>query len=395
MRLRGFKYLVRRRILILTFIIALVSMLFSITAFSFLGFYNGFNAYLGEGEDIIAIYESGSRTPFSGLVPMYLAERMYSIKGIQASSPEVIAPSVMKGESIFIRGIIPEEFSKLKTLTILEGDTLDITDLNSAIVGKDLSQLFTLKPGDKVLVFGVLAEKYQELQIKGIFESRSSMDDEVLVPLYVGQWLRAVDYSYVTLIRVKIDRSQVDPSKLFDEIAKEATEATESDTSEENEEKPTEGIVPTVKVSFKPEDIGTDKAMEFMKSYLDKYGVTKEAIVLLSIMVFIFASASVAGASTMLIQQHKHEIDVLRSIGASKKTIKADLLFKILTWSLASSLLGIILATATLMLLDKFGSLQVLSHRILFQLDPLIVALNFFLISSLIIISISRSGVKR
>ncbi len=392
MRLRGFKYLVRRRVLILTFIIALVSMLFSITAFSFLGFYNGFNTYLGEGGDVIAIYESGSRTPFSGLVPMYLAERMYSIKGVLASSPEVIAPSVVKGESIFIRGIIPEEFSKLKTLTILEGDTLDITDLNSAIVGKDLSQLLTLKPGDKVLVFGVLAEKYQELQIKGIFESRSSMDEEILVPLYVGQWLRTVDYSHVTVIRVKIDRSQVDPSKLFDEIAKEAAE---SDTSEENEEKPTEGIVPTVKASFKPEDIGTEEAIEFMKSYLDKYGITKEAIVLLSIMVFIFASASVAGASTMLIQQHKHEIDVLRSIGASEKTIKADLLFKVLTWSLASSLLGIILATATLMLLDKFGSLQVLSYRILFQLDPLIVALNFFLISSLIIISISRSGVKR
>ena len=39
-----------------------------------LGFYKGFTAYLGEGEDIVAVYDRKSRTPFTGLVPAYLAE---------------------------------------------------------------------------------------------------------------------------------------------------------------------------------------------------------------------------------------------------------------------------------------------------------------------------------
>jgi len=392
MRLIGFRYLRRQRILTLASILTLTSMLFSITAFSFLGFYNGFNAYLGEGEDIVAIYDSGSRTPFSGLVPMYLAERMSLVDGVSASSPEVIAPGVIKDESIFIRGIVPEQFSKLNTLTIVEGDMLDLADVNFAIVGKRLCERLSLKFGDKVPVLGVFAEQYLEIQIKGIFESHSTMDDEVLVPLYVGQWLRAVDYSCVTVIRVKIDKGEASPNKLYEEIAKEASEPS---TSEGEGENLTEGITPVAKMSFRIEDVGVEEAQKFMKSHLDRYGVTKETLLILSIVIFIFASASATSASTTLIHQHKHEIEILRSVGASDKTIKADLLVKVFVWSLVSSALGIILATATLMAFERVGYLQVLSHRILFQLDPLAVSLSFTLISLLVGISITRSAVKR
>jgi ABC-type lipoprotein release transport system permease subunit len=391
-RLLGFKYLHKQRILTLVLILTLTSTLFSVTALGFLGLYNGFNAYLGEGEDIVAIYGRASQTPFSGLVPLYLAERMSSINGVLASSPEVIAPAVVKGESIFIRGIVTEEFSKLNTLTMVEGEMLDQSDANFAIVGKGLSERLSLKLGDKVLVLGVLAEEYIELQIKGIYESQSTMDDEALVPLYVGQWLRATDYSHVTLIRVKIDKGKANVSELFEEIAKEASQPS---TSEGEGENPLEGIIPFVKSSFKLEDVGVNEAQKFMQSYLDRYGVTKETLIVLSIMVLIFASATAACALTMFIHQHKHEIEIIRSVGASEKKIKVDLLVKVLSWSFVSSTLGIILATAILMAFERIGYLQVLSHRILFQPDPLTIALNFTLISLLVAIGIAHSDVKR
>jgi len=76
-----------------------------------LGFYRGFTAYLGEGEDIVAIYDRKSRTPFTGLVPAYLAEKLSALNGVLAGSPEAIVPCIIKGESTFLRGIIPEEFT--------------------------------------------------------------------------------------------------------------------------------------------------------------------------------------------------------------------------------------------------------------------------------------------
>lgn len=399
MSLLRFKYLHRQHILTLILILTITSTLFSLTAFTFLGIYNGLTSYVGEEKDIVAIYGSVGRTPFSGLVPTYLAERMNSVNGVLASSPEVIAPSVIKGQSIFIRGIVPEGFSKLNALTVVEGDTLNLTDVNSVIVGNALSEKLGLKVGDKVLVLGVLAEQYAELQVKGIYASHSTMDDEALVPLYVGQWLRGTDYSHVTLIRVKIDTNKIDTSTLYAEVAKEASESnnpqpTTPPPTPSEAKKTLEDLLPSISTVFKLNDVSVQEAQDFMKSYLNQYGVTKETIVILSLMVLIFASATGAWALKMFMDQHKREIDIIRSVGASGKKIKADLLIKVLSWSLVSSTLGIIIASGVLMVFEKAGYLQVLSHSIVFQLDPLIIVLNFALISFLVVIGITRSGVE-
>lgn len=387
MRLIGFKYLRRKRILTLALILTLASILFSITAFSFLGFYKGFNAYLGEGEDIVAIYDRRSRTPFTGLVPMYLTETTSIMNGVLASSPEVIVPCAMKDESIFLRGVIPEEFSKLNRLSTVEGGMLELSDVNSMVVGRPLAERLGLKLGEKVIVLGVLADQYMELEVKGVYDSQSAMDDEGLVPLYVGQWLRGTNYDHVTLIRVKIDKSEVSPSKLLDEIAKEASQPSPSDGGKEKKQ----WIIPTARASFRIEDIGVEEAQRFMKSYMDRYGVTREPLLILSLMVFSFASASVISASKTLIHQHKDEIEVLRSVGAFSRTIKIDLLAKVLPWSLAFSMAGTGIGMLALMTIERSGHLLVLSHGISFQFDPLILALQLIFSSLIVALSILRS----
>ncbi len=118
MRLIGFNYLQKQHFLTLTIILLLASTLFSITALGFLSIYKSYNAYLGEEENIVAIYDRGSRTPFTGLVPTFLAERISSIDGVLASSPEVVMPCIIKDKSIFLRAVVPNELYKLNPLTI-------------------------------------------------------------------------------------------------------------------------------------------------------------------------------------------------------------------------------------------------------------------------------------
>ena len=110
-RLLGFRYLRFRHLLALTLILALVSALFLVTSLSFLGFYKSFNAYLGEGDDIIAVYDKQSRTPFTGIIPAYLTERVSMVKGVLVSSPETISPCIVNNQSLFIRGVLPDFFS--------------------------------------------------------------------------------------------------------------------------------------------------------------------------------------------------------------------------------------------------------------------------------------------
>jgi len=390
MRLISFNYLQRQRLLILTLVLMLASVLFSITAFGFLGFYKTSNAYLGEREDIIAIYNTGSTTPFTGFIPLQLTTRIENISGVLASSPEITAPALIRGKSVFFRGVIPEEFSKLNPLTMLNGETLKLKDARSTVVGKRLAGTLNLAVGNKVLVLGALAERYLELKIKGIYESSSSLDDEAIVPLYVGQWLRGTNYETISIIRAKIDKSKWTPTLLYEAIAQKA-EAPQSEGK--TKPSPIEEIIPIPNIAINPENLDVKETQKFMKTYLDRYGMTQETLLILATAVFIFASATIFSASHTLIHQHEHETEVLRSLGASTKTLKLDLIFKVLPWSIAASLIGVLIAEAALLAMESSG-VQALSHTIHFQPDPLLITLNILLVSAIVVLGIMRSTKK-
>ncbi len=145
-------------------------MLFSVTALSLLGFYMGFTAYMGEGGDIVVVYGGKSPTLFTGLVPVYLSEKIGALNRVSASSPEAVAPCTLKGESIFVRGIVPEDFVNLKKLIMVEGSMLELDDVNSVIVVRNAAVRLSIKPGGEILILGVLTDRYLELQVKGIYE---------------------------------------------------------------------------------------------------------------------------------------------------------------------------------------------------------------------------------
>ncbi|MGB9729511.1 MAG: FtsX-like permease family protein [Thermoprotei archaeon] len=390
MRIIGFRYIRRQRIVIFIIILVLSSMLFSIMAFSLLGFYKGFSAYLGEGKDIVVVYDRKSSTPFTGLIPVYLVGNLSSIKGVIATSPEIIVPCLLKNESVFLRGVIPEKFVKLNQLVIIKGSMLELEDLNSVIVGRRIAERLNLKLGEKVLVLSVLVNRYLELQVKGIFVSGSVIDDEIIAPLYVGQWLRGTDYNYVTVIRVKIDGSIVKPSTIFEAITMKSSETGLSGGGQ----LPEGFVVSLSRVGFNIEDIGVNEAQKFMESYLNKYGVTRESLIVLSVMVFLLSSAAIVIASKTILIQHKGEVSVLRSIGVSKKLLKKDLLIKLLFWSLIASSIGIILGVTILTIMQENGFLQVLSHTVPMQLDPLVIILDFVLVFILILVMVLRSELE-
>ena len=399
MSLIKFRYLRRKRMLTLIAILTLTSTLFSVTAYSFLGFYNGFTNYVGEEKDIIAIYSKSSSTPFTGVIPLNLADKITAIDGVVAISPEAIAPCTINDKSVFIRGIIPQEFNRLNPLTIVEGQTLNITDTNSAIIGRSLSQRLKLETGDKILVFSVLSERYVELQIKGIFQSESSINDEALVPLYVGQWLRGVSYNDATLIRAKINLTQTNANDIYQQIANQTTPspstASPSPTPKSETQRELEALIPLAQANLDVGNIGIEQSQQFMQNYLDRYGISKDTLIILSIVVLVFASGTATCAITLFIKQHSSDIDILRSIGVSSKKLKTDLTLRMVTWALIATIMGTIIGAIVITIFQRIGYLQVLSHTITFQLDPLIIAANFILLSVLISINIARTELKQ
>jgi hypothetical protein len=116
----------------------------------------------------VAVYDRKSRTPFTGLVPAYLAEKISASSGVLASSPEAIASCIVKDESPFLRGIRPGDFTKLNQITIINGDMLKLDDLNSAVVGGNAAwRLGTLGSGrfKSSILEGVSVERRNRSQV--------------------------------------------------------------------------------------------------------------------------------------------------------------------------------------------------------------------------------------
>ncbi len=396
MSLLRVKYLRKKRILALIVILTLTSTLFSVTAYSFLGFYNGFSAFEGQTNNIIAIYSERGNSPFSGIVPISLQDNLTRVHGVISTSPEAITPCIINGQSIFVRGVIPQELSNLNQLTILQGENLNLTDTNSAIIGVNVAQRLNLKPGDEILATGVLSEKYAELQIKGVFRSDSALDDEALVPLYVGQWLRGIPYDQVTLIRAKIDLTQTNSNIVYQEIANQTSAQPSSPgTSNSQTEQELQGLIPLAQTNVNIQNIGVAESQQFMTSYLDRFGISKDTLIILSIAVLIFASGTAIVAITLFIKQHDTETSILRSIGVTSRKLKRDLFLKMLFWSLIATTIGTVVSVVVLMVFQNMGYLQVLSHTITFQIDPLVIAANFILLALLVGVNIARMEFKQ
>ncbi len=247
MSLIKFRYLHRRRIVSVVAILTLISTLFSVTAYSFLGFYNGFTNYVGEDKDIIAIYSKTSSTPYSGIISLKVTDLVTAQEGVISTSPEVIAPCTINNQSVFIRGIIPDDLKKLNPLQLQYGQDLNLTDTNSCILGINLANKLDLKTGDNLLVFGIASKRYVELQVKGIFNSETSLNDEALVPIYIAQWLRGLNYNDATLIRAKINPQQTNTNQIYQQIINQTQtdqSTTPTPTPKNQTQKQLEALIP-------------------------------------------------------------------------------------------------------------------------------------------------------
>jgi ABC-type lipoprotein release transport system permease subunit len=393
MSLLNFRYLNRRRILTLIAILTVTSTLFLVTAYSFLGFYDGFTNYVGEERDIVAVYNTTGKTPFTGVIPIAAENEIEHMRGIVATSAEVIAPCTVEGHSVFVRGVVPQDIANLNALTITQGQNLGINDTYSAMIGQAAAQRLNLKTGGDILVFSVLSQKYVQVQIKGVFQSQSSLNDEVLVPLYTGQWLRGLSYDSVTLIRVKIDTNQTSAQQLYKDISNQNPQPTATPSTSTQTQQQFENLIPLSQTKI-IQNIGVEQSQEFMTRYLNRYGISKDTIILLSVMVLVLASGTALAAITLFVKQHANDIDVIRSVGASSKKIKIDLTLRMLFWALIATAVGTVISAVALLFFQATGYFEVLSHTISFQLEPIVIAANFAILVVLVGVNVARSELK-
>jgi ABC-type lipoprotein release transport system permease subunit len=149
-------------------------------------------------------------------------------------------------------------------------------------------------------------------------------------------------------------------------------------------------LLPISQSYLNASNIGVEDSEKFMQNYLNRYGVSKDTLMVLSVVVLGFASGTAVCAIRLFVKQHNSDLSTLQSIGVSKKQLKRDLTTRMSFWALIAILLGTLVSDGVLFVFQRWGFLLVLSHAIRFTLDPVVVAANFVLLCALVAVSIYR-----
>jgi ABC-type lipoprotein release transport system permease subunit len=178
-------------------------------------------SYLGESEDILVIFNPLASTPYTSVLPLELAETIKTVFGVIDVSPEVMTAAVYKDKAVYFRGVDVNKFWEFTDVSYLEGLSLDEKDTFDVSIGVNFAERNNLDIGEYFTVYSTRTDSAIELRVKSIFISGTLLDDEIIAPLWIGQFFSFEDFNKVTHIRVKIDTNLVTKEQIREKIISE------------------------------------------------------------------------------------------------------------------------------------------------------------------------------
>ncbi len=175
-------------------------------------------SYLGESDDILVISNPAASTPYTSILPLELADTIKSIYGVIDVSPEVMTAAVHKNKAVYFRGVDITKFWQFTEVAYVEGLPLSENDTYDVSVGINYAERNNLEIGDLMTIFSTRSNAAIELRVKSIFVTSTLLDDEIIAPLWIGQFFSFETFNYITHIRVKIDLDLIPSKEIIEEL---------------------------------------------------------------------------------------------------------------------------------------------------------------------------------
>jgi ABC-type lipoprotein release transport system permease subunit len=377
----------RRAIIPLILILLVTSAAFVATSSIFLSVDRTASAMLGESRGIVVVTQGDSRTPLTGALPLSLAGEIGSVPGVETVSPEILAPSTISGEPVMVRGVDPQQFLELQHPQLVAGGTITLNETSEVMVGETLAKQMRLVPGSEVSVVGGIRSTVAQLTVSGIISTGTPLDDEVIAPLWVGDWLRGLDYGIVSIFRVGVS-AQDDPSVVALQVQRVLmqTPGAEPPTSASTASLSTiEAFLPNLSTgalsssAISKLDIRSslDASSEFLSRSL---GLSEDTVWLLSAIVFLSMSVAIVCALQEVVFKSRTDFGTLRTLGMSSTKLSLALVSAATLVSLMASLVGILVGWVMLTALAEAGPIRIAFYTV----DPL----SSFPLSSLATVTI-------
>ena len=180
--------------------VALSVMIFTATVTVLVGLKEAPSSFAANRGFVIS--SPGAATVFSSSVDEELAHAIDS--SVQHASPEVFAFSSRDGVPFVVRGVDLEmlEGTGPAFLSLERSDGETGLDGCSALIGARLKERLSLDPPSNISITSSYSSSFHVVRVVGWFESRSALDDELLVSLDLARSLSGMADGKVSIIRV-------------------------------------------------------------------------------------------------------------------------------------------------------------------------------------------------
>ena len=373
-----------RKLIPLFLALIIVSAVVSFTAFTFTGFYKTALSLVGDGGGVLIVYSESAKTPQTSIISLSAYDKLKILDGVEALSPEVVAVALAGESPVIVRGIDLELFSSFYDLQPVKGALL-LNHSDQALAGSRLATRLNLRPGDRLILRSVFSNSFLEVRIVGIFESKSTLDDELLVPIYAAQWLRGLPRDAISMLRVKVDPSKLTRNNLLTYLSGEKKEFREKSTPILESKLMRLLTVPRARkyaAGYVVED-----PEESMKGFLERGVRINEVMIWGILAVIIFGSAfTIYLIHSLILASGSKELTIIRSLGASIRRLIISITFFTALASLISSVIGLALGALLSEMFSGLGVIILGSYSVMPSLtlsSAIMVVISIILISSI------------
>lgn len=183
---------------------ALSLVIFSSTISVLMGIGEAPRSFLGN-EDVFVISNRGTNSIINSRMDISLADRLLDLGIAEVASSEIFSFAEIEGNAVVVRGVDFSDFIIVEEAQLLCGAVPAASDLDGALLGHRLAQRLDADIGDRIPLVGSFDPSIAEVEITGVIESGSGVDDEMIVSLPVAQTLSGLPETQTSIIRVKGD----------------------------------------------------------------------------------------------------------------------------------------------------------------------------------------------
>lgn len=333
-------------------------------------------------KNMLVVYSGSALTPYTGLIPRSIEYNLSLIPGVKKIWAEVLVPVIVRNKPVILRGVEESILcSMINESSICINNTLTIPF--PAWIGSTAASYIGVREGDEIVVMPLFTDIPVKLRVNKIVAMELPYNGEIIVPLGLAQKLRGINRGLVSLIRVEYDPDKVDPDKIILSLGLKTVKELEKLVPIYVAEKIIIGL------TNRPGNAIIASASEYSDIYLRRLGLSKDLLLILSIILIMLLSyiIFILGRTSIILHSDKLRIIVL--LGVKEMKIKLLFMTALLPLEISVFIAGLLLTN----IISSAYSFFVFGYKLIPCVNNLLASIQLLVFTFLFIYGVLSSEI--